>query len=83
MRARSIDSAELSALEMSAGIIGAALHRERLVDAVRRERERAAEERVDHMLRAVAAARDAGKYRLEGKEYVFQDGDVALFRFNV
>ncbi|HEV7715208.1 MAG TPA: GAF domain-containing protein, partial [Steroidobacteraceae bacterium] len=43
---RSIDSAELSALEMSAGIIGAALHRERLVDAVRRERERAAEERV-------------------------------------
>ena len=31
---------------------------------------------------AVAAARDAGKYRLEGKEYVFQDGDVALFRFN-
>jgi ribosome-binding ATPase YchF (GTP1/OBG family) len=29
-----------------------------------------------------AAAREAGKYRLEGKEYVFQDGDVALFRFN-
>ncbi|HVU22644.1 MAG TPA: redox-regulated ATPase YchF [Opitutus sp.] len=34
-------------------------------------------------LGSVAAARDAGKYRLEGKEYVFQDGDVALFRFNV
>ncbi|HRI81226.1 MAG: Ribosome-binding ATPase YchF [Verrucomicrobiota bacterium] len=33
-------------------------------------------------LGSVAAARDAGKYRLEGKEYVFQDGDVALFRFN-
>ncbi|HLP01174.1 MAG: redox-regulated ATPase YchF [Opitutaceae bacterium] len=32
-------------------------------------------------LGSVAAARDAGKYRLEGKEYVFQDGDVALFRF--
>lgn len=28
------------------------------------------------------AAREAGKYRLEGKEYVFQDGDVAVFRFN-
>ena len=33
-------------------------------------------------LGSVAAAREAGKYRLEGKEYVFQDGDVAVFRFN-
>jgi ribosome-binding ATPase len=33
-------------------------------------------------LGSTAAARDAGKYRLEGKEYVFADGDVALFRFN-
>jgi GTP-binding protein YchF len=33
-------------------------------------------------LGSVAAAREAGKYRLEGKEYGFQDGDVALFRFN-
>jgi ribosome-binding ATPase len=33
-------------------------------------------------LGSVAAAREAGKYRLEGKEYPFQDGDVALFRFN-
>ncbi|MSU69804.1 MAG: redox-regulated ATPase YchF [Opitutaceae bacterium] len=33
-------------------------------------------------LGSVAAAREAGKYRLEGKDYVFQDGDVALFRFN-
>ena len=32
-------------------------------------------------LGSVAAARDAGKYRLEGKEYLFKDGDVALFRF--
>lgn len=32
---------------------------------------------------SVAKARDAGKYRLEGKEYIFKDGDVALFRFNV
>jgi len=31
---------------------------------------------------SVAKARESGKYRLEGKEYVFQDGDVALFRFN-
>ncbi|MGK6319249.1 redox-regulated ATPase YchF [Sphingomonas sp. DT-204] len=30
-----------------------------------------------------AAARDAGKLRAEGKEYVVQDGDVMLFRFNV
>jgi GTP-binding protein YchF len=30
---------------------------------------------------SVAAARAAGKYRLEGKDYVFRDGDVALFRF--
>ena len=30
---------------------------------------------------SVAAAREAGKYRLEGKEYVFKDGDVAVFRF--
>nr|WP_277557985.1 redox-regulated ATPase YchF [Ereboglobus sp. PH5-10] len=33
-------------------------------------------------LGSVLAAREAGKYRLEGKDYVFQDGDVALFRFN-
>lgn len=29
-----------------------------------------------------AAARDAGKMRIEGKEYVFKDGDVVEFRFN-
>ena len=28
-------------------------------------------------------ARDAGKWRLEGRDYVVQDGDVILFRFNV
>lgn len=27
-------------------------------------------------------AREMGKYRLEGKDYVFKDGDVAVFRFN-
>jgi hypothetical protein len=30
-----------------------------------------------------AAARDAGKLRIEGKEYVVKDGDVVEFRFNV
>jgi len=28
-------------------------------------------------------AKDAGKMRVEGKEYVVKDGDVLLFRFNV
>ncbi len=31
---------------------------------------------------STAKAREAGKYRQEGKEYLFRDGDVALFRFN-
>ncbi|MEX1179163.1 MAG: redox-regulated ATPase YchF [Nitriliruptor sp.] len=30
-----------------------------------------------------AAARDAGRLRIEGKEYVVSDGDVIHFRFNV
>ena len=30
-----------------------------------------------------AGAKEAGKWRLEGKEYVVQDGDVMHFRFNV
>jgi GTP-binding protein YchF len=32
---------------------------------------------------SVAAAREKGLYRMEGKEYVVQDGDVMLFKFNV
>jgi len=32
---------------------------------------------------SVAAVRAAGKARVEGKEYVMQDGDVVEFRFNV
>lgn len=32
---------------------------------------------------SMAAAREAGKVRLEGKEYEVQDGDVIHFRFNV
>lgn len=32
---------------------------------------------------SLAAAREKGIVRMEGKEYVVQDGDVILFRFNV
>lgn len=32
---------------------------------------------------SVAAARDKGLLRLEGKEYIMQEGDVVHFRFNV
>ena len=32
---------------------------------------------------SMAAARAAGKVRMEGKEYVMRDGDVVEFRFNV
>jgi GTP-binding protein YchF len=32
---------------------------------------------------SVAAAREKGLYRMEGKEYVVKDGDVLLFKFNV
>jgi len=34
-------------------------------------------------LKGEAGAREAGKMRIEGKEYVVRDGDVLLFRFNV
>jgi ribosome-binding ATPase len=33
------------------------------------------------MLGGEAGARDAGKFRLEGKDYVVADGDVVHFRF--
>ncbi len=36
---------------------------------------------VEH--RTPAALKAAGKLRLEGKDYVVQDGDIILFRFNV
>ena len=32
---------------------------------------------------SVAMAREKGLYRMEGKEYIVQDGDVLLFKFNV
>jgi hypothetical protein len=28
-------------------------------------------------------AKEAGKWRLEGRDYLIQDGDVVHFRFNV
>ncbi|MBQ9140009.1 MAG: DUF933 domain-containing protein, partial [Ruminococcus sp.] len=31
----------------------------------------------------MAAAKEKGLVRLEGKEYVMNDGDIVLFRFNV
>jgi hypothetical protein len=30
-----------------------------------------------------SAVKDAGKFRVEGKEYVVSDGDIMHFRFNV
>ena len=30
-----------------------------------------------------AAAKEAGKWRLEGKDYVVREGDIMHFRFNV
>ena len=54
---RAIDAAELAALETAAGVIGAALYRERLVDDVRHEREHAAEERFTELTKANAVIR--------------------------
>jgi hypothetical protein len=34
-------------------------------------------------LRTEKAVKDAGLLRSEGKDYVMQEGDVVLFRFNV
>jgi signal transduction histidine kinase len=56
-RPRDFGSAVVSALEIAAGIIGAALHRERLVNTMRREREQAAEARVADLANANAAIR--------------------------
>ncbi|OGT64506.1 MAG: redox-regulated ATPase YchF [Gammaproteobacteria bacterium RIFCSPHIGHO2_12_FULL_45_9] len=33
--------------------------------------------------RGEQGAKEAGKWRLEGKEYIVKDGDILLFRFNV
>ncbi len=54
---RAIESAELAALETAASVIGAALHRQRLLDDMRRERERAVEERATELAKANAVIR--------------------------
>jgi len=54
---RAIDPAEVAALETAAGVIGAGLHRERLIEAVRREREQAAEQRMAELAKANAVIR--------------------------
>jgi signal transduction histidine kinase len=56
-RVREFDSSIVSALEIAAGLVGAALHRERLLDTMRRERELAAEERLSSATRANALLR--------------------------
>jgi len=56
-RVREFDSSIVSALEIAAGLVGAALHRERLVETMRREREIAAEERLSSATRANALLR--------------------------
>jgi signal transduction histidine kinase len=54
---RAIDPAEVAALQTAAGVIGAGLHRERLIEAVRREREQAAEQRMAELAKANAVIR--------------------------
>ena len=38
---------------------------------------------LDYITGSMAAAREKGLIRSEGKDYVVQDGDIILFRFNV
>src|SRR3954464_6089150 len=64
-RARQFDSSIVSALEIAAGLVGAALFRERLLETMRRERERAAEERLTQLDRANGTLR-ANLNRLAG-----------------
>jgi signal transduction histidine kinase len=54
---RHYDGAVVSALEIAASVIGAALQRDRLLETMRREREAAAEQRVAELARANAALR--------------------------
>ncbi len=55
--ARQFDPGVVSALEIAASVVGAALHRERLIETVRIERERTAEQRVAELAKANAALR--------------------------
>lgn len=34
-------------------------------------------------IKSLSKAKDFGKMRLEGKEYIVKDGDIIYFRFNV
>ena len=54
---RAIDPAEVAALETAAGVIGAGLHRERLIEVMRREREQAADQRMAELAKANAVIR--------------------------
>ncbi|MGC3981090.1 MAG: GAF domain-containing sensor histidine kinase [Steroidobacteraceae bacterium] len=54
---RQFDPAIISALEIAASVIGAALHREKLVETMRLEREQAAEQRLSEIANANAALR--------------------------
>ena len=56
-RTREFNPAVISALEIAASVIGAALHRQHLMDTVRRERETAAEQRVAELANANATLR--------------------------
>jgi signal transduction histidine kinase len=56
-RARKFEPDVVSALEIAASVIGAALHRDRLAAAVRAERDHAAEQRVAELAKANAALR--------------------------
>ena len=38
---------------------------------------------IDALPGSFAKAREAGTLRIEGKEYVVQDGDIAEFHFNI
>jgi signal transduction histidine kinase len=54
---RKFDAAVISALEIAASVVGAALQRERLLETMRLDREAAAEQRVAELARANAALR--------------------------
>jgi len=50
---------------------------------LRKKVEATAKKRDAELETSQAKAKEAGKLRIEGKDYVVQDGDVMEFRFNV
>jgi len=72
---------------LRAGIVGLPnVGKSTLFNAVTHSRKAEAENYpFDDLVRcgSVSAAREKGLYRMEGKEYVVEDGDVLHFRFNV